>query len=294
MHSFLSTWTTCSVIPIHKMKSLLTLLLPFWPMSLTSCVSKLFERIIRSRLLFFLESNFILSLRQASFLPWKVYSRSNSVSCSVRKPRPGSPSILSTIDFSKAFVSVWHPALFHKFISDGLSFCFARWTQCFLSDRRPWVVYQNHKSHSFRVRRGVPQGSALFSLFINDVPASLPSSVSCCLYADDLAIWSSSLSVPTAVEATQGALFRLERWSEYWCLPLNPRKCEASFFSVNPHQANLQPNLVLFSSRYRFNPTPIFLGSPSTALFSFSKHVCSLKAKFLPGLKALRCIFASS
>ena len=36
---------------------------------LTSCVSKLFERIILSRLLFFLESNFILSLGQAGFRP---------------------------------------------------------------------------------------------------------------------------------------------------------------------------------------------------------------------------------
>ena len=81
------------------------------------------------------------------------------------------------------------------------------------------MVYQNHKSRSFRVRRGVPNESALgpvlLSLFLDDLPASLPSSISCSLYADDLAIWSSSPSVPTAVEATQGALFRLERWSEY-------------------------------------------------------------------------------
>ena len=109
------------------------------------------------------------------------------------------------------------------------------------------MVFQNHKSRSFRVRRGVSQGSVfglvLFSLFINDLPAFLLSSLSCSLYADDRVIWSSSPSVPTAVEATQGALFRLERWSEYWCLPLNPSKCEASFFSVDPHQANLQPSL---------------------------------------------------
>ena len=41
----------------------------FCPISLTSCVSKLFERIILSRLLFFLESNFILSPRLAGFPP---------------------------------------------------------------------------------------------------------------------------------------------------------------------------------------------------------------------------------
>ena len=114
-----------------------------------------------------------------------------------------------------------------------------------------------------------PFSALFFSFFINDFPASLPSSVSCSLYADDLAIWSSFPSIPTAVKATQGALFRLDRWSEYWCLPLNPSKCEASFFSVDPHQANLQPNLLLFGSRLRFNSTPNFLGSSSIALFPY-------------------------
>ena len=160
------------------------------------------------------------------------------------------------------------------------------------------MVYQNHKSRCFRVRRGVLQGSVLgpvlFSLFIDDLPATLPSSVSCSLYADDLAIWSSSPSVPTAVEATQGALFQLERWSEYWCLPLNPSKCEAFFFSVDPHQANLQPNLLILGSRLRFNPTPTFLGVTFDRSLSFSKHISLLKAKFFPRLKALRCISASS
>ena len=277
-HSFPSIWKTSSIIPIHKMGKPLDSPASFRPISLTSCVSKLFERFILSRLLFFLESNSILSPRQAGFRPGRstldqILYLSQSISDGFNKPRPGSRTILSTIDFSKAFDSVWHPALFHKLISAGLPPCFARWTQSFLSDRRACVVYQNHKSRSFRVRRGVPQGSVLgpvlFSLFINDLPASLPSSVSCSLYADDLAIWSSSPSVPTAVEATQGALFRLERWSEFWCLPLNPSKCEASFFSVDPHQANLQPNLLLLGSRLRFNPTPTFLGVTFDRTLSF-------------------------
>ena len=274
----------------------------FRPISLTSCVSKLFERIMLSRLLIFLESNSILSPGQAGLRPGRsaldqILFLSQSISDGFNKPRSGSRTILSTIDFSKAFDSVWYPALFHKLILAGLPPCFARWTQSFLSDWRACVVYQNHKSRSFRVRRGVPQGSilspALFSLFINDLPASLPSSVSCSLYADDLAIWSSSPSVPTAAEATQGALFRLERWSEYWFLPLNPSKCEA-FFSVDPHQANIQPNLLLLGSRLRFNSTPTFLGVTFDRTHSFSKHVSSLRAKFFPHLKVLRCISASS
>ena len=96
------------------------------------------------------------------------------------------------------------------------------------------------------------------------------------------------------MEATQEALFRLERWSEYWCLPLNPSKCEASFFSVDPHQVNLQPNLLIFDFPLSFNPTPTFLGVTFDRTLSFSKHVSSLKAKFFSRLKALRCISASS
>ena len=63
---------------------------------------------------------------------------------------------------------------------------------------------------------------------------------------------------------------------------------------MDPHQANLQPNLLLLGSRLRFNPTPTFLGVTFYRTLSFSKHVSSLKAKFFPRLKVLRCISASS
>ena len=76
--------------------------------------------------------------------------------------------------------------------------------------------------------------------------------------------------------------------------PLNSSKCEASFVLVDPHQANLQPNLLLVGSRLRFNPTPSFLGVTFDHTLFFSKHVSLLKAKFIPRLKALRCISASS
>ena len=126
-----------------------------------------------------------------------------------------------------------------------------------------------------------------FRFFHHNLPASLSSSVNCSLYADDLAIWFSSPSVPIVVEATEGSLIRLERWSKYWCLPLNPSKYEA-FFLVDPHQANLQPHL--FINSHRFNPTPAFLGVTFDCALSFSKHASSLKAKFFPRFKAVRCI----
>ena len=269
-HSFPSIWKTSSIIFIHKMGKLLDSPASFRPISLTSCVSKLFERIILSRLLFFLESNSILSPRQAGSRPGRstldqILFLSPSISNWFNKPRPGSRTILSTIDFSKAFDSVWHPALFHKLISAGLPSCFARWTQSFLSDRRACVVYQNHKSRSFRVRRGVPQGSVLgsvlFSLFINDLPAFLPSSVSCSLYADDLATWSYSPSVPTAVEPHKELCFD---WSAglstgvFLSIRANVRSPSSQWIPTKLTSSYSAPASVSI-------PLQLFLGSPSTA-----------------------------
>ena len=67
--SFPSIWKTSSIIPIHKMGKSLDSPASFGPMPLTFCVSKLFELIILSRLLFFLESNSILSPRLVGFYP---------------------------------------------------------------------------------------------------------------------------------------------------------------------------------------------------------------------------------
>ena len=150
-HFFPSIWKTSSIIPIHKMGKPLNSPASFRPISLTFCVSKLFERIILSRLLFFLESNSILPPRQAGFRPGRstldqILYLSQSILDGFNKPRPGSRTILSTIDFSKAFDSVWHPVFFHKLILAGLPSCFVHWTPSFLTDRHTCVVYQNHKS----------------------------------------------------------------------------------------------------------------------------------------------------
>ena len=152
-------------------------------------------------------------------------------------PRPRRLLILSSFVKLSTLTSL---ILFHKFISANLPPCFACWTQSFFFDRHTCIVFQNHKRSSFRVCRGVPQGSILgpllFSFFINNLLASLLSSVSCSLYANDLAIWSSSPLVSVVVGATQKTLNRLECWSEYWCLPPNLRSpsLACSYFLIGP------------------------------------------------------------
>ena len=83
LHSFLSIWKTSSIIPIHKRGKPFDSPASFRRIFFTSCVSKIFECIILSRLLFFLESNCILLSPPGRFPLLMVYSRSNSLSFSV-------------------------------------------------------------------------------------------------------------------------------------------------------------------------------------------------------------------
>ena len=113
----------------------------FRPISINSCVSKFFQRIILSRLFFFLEYNSMLSPRQAGFCSGRStldqdHYLSQFITDGFNKRRSSSRTILDTIDFSKAFDSIWNPTNFHKLISAGLPSCFGRWTQSFFSNRR--------------------------------------------------------------------------------------------------------------------------------------------------------------
>ena len=109
--SFPSIWKISSIIPIQRNGKPLDSSASFRPISLSSCVSKLFERIILSRLLFFFESNSILFPRQADIRPGRstldqIVYLSRSISDGYNKPRTDSQTILPTIDFSEAFDSV--------------------------------------------------------------------------------------------------------------------------------------------------------------------------------------------
>ena len=156
-HTFPSCWKPTTIIPIHKPGKLTSSSFSFHPISLTSCISKLLEHLILSRLTFHLESNHLLSTCQAGFRPGRssldqILTLSQSIWVGFQKKKPPARTILASLDFSKAFKSVWHSALFHKLLSLKLPPCFVLWVHSFLSDRRAEVQVGGSCNLSFCIR----------------------------------------------------------------------------------------------------------------------------------------------
>ena len=254
---------------------------------------------VLGRLTYLLEYHSILSSAQVGFKPGRstvdqVHFLSQSIADFFHQSKPGARTVLATVGFAKAFdwysLTVWHSALLCKLLSLGLPLCFIEWIRSYLSDRRSKVHICNSYSRPFNFQRGVLQssvlGPVLFSLFIND----LPTSAKVCLYAYDLAIWASFPSVDCATSTVQVALNKLVVWSSKWRLPLNPLKCESSFFSLDPYQSCLKLSLFILNTPLNFNPNPTFLGVTFNRTLSFKHHVLSLQKKFHSRLRAFRSI----
>ena len=100
--------------------------------------------------------------------------------------------VLATVDFSKAFDSIWNSAFFSKLLSISFLFCFVKWIQSYLSNLRLKVCINSFHSRPFHHGRGVPKLQFLdqsFSLFLLMISLSLflqpfrPPSLSLSLYA---------------------------------------------------------------------------------------------------------------
>ena len=131
-------------------------------------------------------------------------------------------------------------------------------------------------------------------MFVDDITKDLSRGAHASLYADDLATWSFSPDPLKASSVVQSSLTILKTWSNLWRLPLNPKKCESSIFSTDPHQTTFQLRLNLLGFPLLFNPTPKFLGVIFDRTLSFGAHVRFLCSKFYPRHKALRSIATAS
>ncbi|KAL5251911.1 hypothetical protein ACHWQZ_G014894 [Mnemiopsis leidyi] len=200
------------------------------PVTLTSHVVKVYERVIRKHMIQYLDSNSLLSDKQHGF-------RSNR-SCLTQMLEHfddifegmthGSDTDSIYLDFAKAFDKVDLDLLLQKLKRYGFAEKLIRWIKSFLTDREQVVVVNGVHSESAKVVSGVPQGSVLgplfFLLFINDLEDVVQHSrVS--FFADDTRV-SRRINYANDSHLLQADLYSILEWSRCNNMKLHEQKFE--------------------------------------------------------------------
>lgn len=226
------------VFPLHK-KDSRAVAANYRPISLTSHIIKVYERVIRKKLVEFLEMNNLICGKQHGFRSGRscltqLLHHFDDVLESLTKNTDFDSIYL---DYAKAFDKVDHTLLIRKLALYGIHSKVIKWIESFLSNRKQAVVVDGHLSLLAAIISGVPQGTVLgpvlFLIFINDIENCIMHSIVRC-FADDTRI-SIAVRSEQDVKLLQQDLENVIQWSDRNNMALHKDK-----FEYMCHKSNKQ------------------------------------------------------
>ncbi|MCB4773549.1 MAG: reverse transcriptase family protein, partial [Sulfurovum sp.] len=188
-------WKHAVVVPIHKQGKARKEIASYRPISLTSHLGKVYERVIKRRLEYFCETKKVFPACQAGFRRGRgVTDHLVKLGEHVGRAMGRRKVLLSCFfDISRAYDQVWHARLLQKLQKIGLSGKIFNYIKTFLTGRSLQVRWKGAMSAAKQIDMGVPQGSViaplLFNIMVHDVESCVQGKVVLTMYADDLAIW---------------------------------------------------------------------------------------------------------
>ena len=222
------TWKEALITPIFKNKGQKSDPSQYRPISLTSTLAKLLERIIRIYLIQYLEVNNAFPDSQHGFRPGRstvsqlVEQYDNILNSLANKHNMD----VIMLDYAKAFDTINHSILLHKLKSLSIGGKIGQWISNFLLDRTQKVVINGFQSNPSPVISGVPQGTilgpVLFLIYISDISDNIThSTVSS--YADDSKISKEIENVNDGKELQEDTN-KLYAWSSHNLMEFNTTK----------------------------------------------------------------------
>ena len=291
-------WRNAIIIPLLKQGKPASNLASFRPISLTSCVVKLLERMLAERLYHLAESNGWFNNLQAGFRKSRscedqILKITQGIEDSFNRS-PRQSSVLVLLDFSKTYDTVWREKLLSSMLDKGVPPIYVKWLYRFLSNRQARVRYDGTLGKSKQIKQGLPQGSVLapllFLFYINNLADILPDYNINALFADDVSILASATTKEEATRKAQAAVDIVVKWSREWKLNLNGDKSEAAFFTTAPQEAKFQPKIVINNKTIKVEPNPRLLGVHLDCKLSFNHHVQVVSKKTNSKMRMLAAV----
>ena len=262
---FPSTLKVSKVIPVYKNKGSPLEAGNYRPISLLSNIEKIFEKVIYSRLIDFLNQFNQIYARQFGFRKSHstIHTLINIVERIKHSLDKGEFVCGVFVDLQKAFDTVDHEILLAKLNHYGIRGIANQWLKSYLSDRQQFVYLSGICSSLKPIIHGVPQGSVLgpllFLLYINDLHSSIKSSETY-HFADDTHLLNFSKSFQSLCGKVNADLKVLSSWLNANKISLNAKKTEFIVFRHHSKTLDFLPFLKLAGLRIYPSHSVKYLG----------------------------------
>lgn len=291
------SWKTQCVIPILKPNKVANDPTSYRPISLSSCLGKLFENMLKLRLDYFAETQGKLPDIQFGFRKGKSCSESFvSLITDLKKSKLSHSNVVCVfLDVKGAFDNVNIESLIHILHEVGLPSKTLKWILDFLYNRTLFVKFNNKLHGPKTSNKGTMQGATLSPLLYNLYTSQIlnfvdTSKVKILQFADDLLLYSESQNLDTAVQNMNTALNQLHsHYSNTLKLDISSEKSKVLVFSKDPF-AQYNTDIV-----YNNNVIPVvnnhkFLGVVLDDKLKFDKHISYISQKALKSINILRSL----
>lgn len=291
---FPKKWRKSILIPILKPNKDANVPQNYRPISLTSCLCKILERILNKRLVWYLETNKILNINQSGFRKSRsTYDNLASIESVIMESFSKNNIVLSVFfDISNAYDRVWRFRIIEILQKIGIKGSLLIFIYNFLADRTFQTNIGNILSDEHKFENGIPQGSVLsvtlFLLSINDILKVLGKKCEAKLYADDLYICVSGKNMYTLQRKLQTSINEIEKWCLNTGFTISEEKTTCMLFSRKNN--NNEPFLTFNNKRIKNVNEQKFLGMILDSKLTWKAHIRYIKMKSNKNLNIIKIL----
>ena len=282
---FPSAWKEATVKPVFKGKGSPSEISNYRLIILLPCVSKIFEKLLFTRIYEHITSNALLTEKQSGYRPGhntqlQLIYLSNKLYKSLNE---GKDFTVVYLDISRYFEKIWHDGLLAKCDKEfGIRGSLLDWLNSYLVGRCQVVQAGSEKSSSMALRAGVPQGSVLGPLlaimYLNGMNNQTENSM--LFFADDSSLHASH--TPSNSEQTEQSLQQdldaIFMYGKNWAITFNANKIVQQTFS-NKKDTHA-PTLKFGGQPITLTSNHKHLGLSISSDLRFKKHIDEVLRKF--------------